>query len=82
MGAQRYQIHVKGRLGETIAVAFDGLVATVMVETVLVGELADQAALLGVLSRVQALGLELVELRRLPCREEVHPRRVIEAHPG
>lgn len=82
MGAQRYEIRVKGRLGDTVVTAFDELVAVVAVETVLVGELADQAALHGVLCRVQTLGLELVELRRLPCRGEVHPRRVMETHPG
>ena len=36
------------------------------VETVLHGEIVDQAALHGVLDRVQALGLELIEVRRLP----------------
>lgn len=35
-------------------------------ETVLHGEIVDQAALHGILDRVQALGLELIEVRRLP----------------
>jgi hypothetical protein len=36
------------------------------VETVLHGPVQDQAALYGLLDRIQALGLELVEVRRLP----------------
>ena len=35
-------------------------------ETVLHGDIADQAALHGVIDRIQALGLELIEVRRLP----------------
>ena len=38
---------------------------SVPVETVLTGVLADQSALYGVLNRLQSLGLELVEVRRL-----------------
>ncbi len=54
-------------MGEELAAVFDGLQAEVQpVETVLHGEIADQAALHGVLDRVQALGLELIEVRRLP----------------
>jgi hypothetical protein len=30
------------------------------------GVLADQAALYGVLAQIEALGLELIEVRRLP----------------
>ncbi len=35
-------------------------------DTVLTGVLADQAALYGVLARIEALGLELLEIHRLP----------------
>ena len=34
-------------------------------ETVLRGELADQAALHGLLDRIQSLGLELIEIRQV-----------------
>ena len=34
-------------------------------ETVLTGLLADQSALLGVLAQIEALGLELLELRQI-----------------
>jgi hypothetical protein len=36
------------------------------VETVLHGPVRDQAELHGILERVQSLGLELIEVRRLP----------------
>jgi hypothetical protein len=64
---QRYQIRVRGRLGQTICSAFPALRArAVGGDTVLTGVLADQAALYGVLAEAEALGLELVEVRRLP----------------
>ena len=59
-----------------MAVAFEPLAANVLpVETVLHGEIADQAALHGVLDRVQALGLELIEVRRLPDAQASSVRR-------
>jgi hypothetical protein len=42
-------------------------------DTVLTGVLADQAALYGVLAEVEALGLELIEVRRLPPGEPPEP---------
>jgi hypothetical protein len=63
----RYEIHIRGRVGPELAEVFEGLNAEVQpVETVLHGEIVDQAALHGVLDRVRALGLELTEVRRLP----------------
>jgi hypothetical protein len=62
----RYEIRVKGRLSASLISSFEGLTATVEpVETILSGPVEDQAALYGVLSRVQALGLELVEVRKV-----------------
>jgi hypothetical protein len=62
-----YEIHVKGRVSEQLLSAFDGIDATVEPrETVLHGALLDQAALHGLLDRIQALGLELIEVRRTP----------------
>jgi hypothetical protein len=40
---------------------------------VLTGVLADQAALYGVLAEAEALGLELIEVRRLPPYEPREP---------
>ena len=68
---QRYQIRVRGRLGQTIRSAFPALQARAEGgDTVLTGALADQAALYGVLAEAEALGLELIEVRRLPPRDE------------
>jgi len=54
-------------VSEEIAFAFDGLSVDVRpVETVLHGDITDQAALHGLLDRVADLGLELIEVRRLP----------------
>ena len=52
----RYQIRVRGHLGETLLAAFPGLHATAEGnETVLAGPLSDQAALYGVLAQIEAL---------------------------
>lgn len=60
-----YEIHVRGWLGETLLGAFPGLRArTHGTDTVLTGQLADQAALHGVLAQIEAFGLELLQLRR------------------
>ena len=70
----RYQIRVRGRLGETIRSAFPALRARVDGgDTLLTGVLADQAALYGVLAEAEALGLELIEVRRLPPEEPGEP---------
>ena len=60
-----YQVRVRGRLSETILVAFPDLrVLMLGPETVLAAELPDQAALFGVLNRIEELGLELLEVLR------------------
>jgi hypothetical protein len=72
--APLYQIRVRGRLGRTIRSAFPALRARVDGgDTVLTGVLADQAAVYGVLAEAEALGLELIELRRLPSDEPREP---------
>jgi hypothetical protein len=65
MKSAHYEITVRGQLGTALIHAFDGLTATSSpAHTVLGGELADQAALYGVLERIESLGLELLEVRR------------------
>jgi len=60
-----YEIRVRGRLGGMLLDAFPGLRAQADgTETVLTGPLADRAALYGVLAQMEALDLELLELRR------------------
>ena len=61
----QYQIRVRGRLSETTLGAFPELRAQVQgAETLLAGQLPDQAALFGVLAWIEALGLELLEVHR------------------
>lgn len=62
----RYEIRVGGRLGDTIRSAFPDLrIRARGGDTVLSGVFADQAALYGMLAQIEALGLELIEVRRL-----------------
>jgi hypothetical protein len=64
---QHYEIRVRSHLGETMRWAFPALRAeTRDGDTILSGDLRDQAALHGVLAQIEALGLELLEVRRLP----------------
>jgi len=61
----RYEIRIRGRLSETLLAAFPGIRAEACgSETRLVGDLPDQSALHGILAQIEALGLELLEVRR------------------
>ncbi len=64
-GIERYEIRVKGLLDERWAGHFEGM--DIVHErggtTRLVGPLADQAALYGVLNRMRDLGIALVSVR-------------------
>jgi hypothetical protein len=61
-----YQIRVSGCLGPAFLAAFPALEPRHEGgETVLTGLLADTAALYGVLAEAEALGLNLLEVRRL-----------------
>ena len=60
----RYRIAVRGRLTEHLGSAFEGFAMEPGNEqTVLVGEIRDQAQLYGVLDRVRDLGLDLVSVQ-------------------
>ena len=62
----QYSIRVSGHLGPTALSAFPTLMAEVEgSDTVLTGSLADRSAVFGVLAQIEALGLELLELRRV-----------------
>jgi hypothetical protein len=65
-----YEVRIRGHLGATTLRAFPALHAeTQGQDTLLRGAVADQAALYGVLAQVEALGLELLELRRITPHE-------------
>ena len=62
-----YEIRVRGRVSPVALEGFDGMEAELAaVETLLRGKVRDQSELHGLLDRVKSLGLELVEVRRLP----------------
>jgi hypothetical protein len=63
---RQYEICVRGHLGETMRFAFPAMQAQRRgQDTVLTGALPDQSALYGMLAEIEALGLELIEVRRL-----------------
>jgi hypothetical protein len=64
---RRYEIRIRGSVTpDDLAELGLGDAGTEPVSTVLRGEVPDQAALHGILDRLQSLGLEVVEVRRLP----------------
>ena len=62
-----YTIRIRGRLGETALSAFPTMRSELKgSETLLSGLLEDRSAVFGILAQIEALGLELLELRRRP----------------
>jgi hypothetical protein len=60
-----YEIRVAGVLPPEVLLDFDRLTASVEpVGTLLHGPLQDQAALQGLLARLEAFGIEVLEVRR------------------
>jgi hypothetical protein len=63
----RYEIRIRGRVSAAVLETFDAMESEIEpVETILHGPVRDQAELHGLLRRLQSLGLELIEVRRLP----------------
>ena len=61
-----YTIRIRGRLGATALSAFPSMASELRGgETVLTGVLEDRSALFGVVAQIEALGLELLELRQI-----------------
>jgi hypothetical protein len=64
-----YTIRIKGRLGATALSAFPSMVSELKEsETVLTGLLVDQSAVFGAVAQIEALGLELLELRQIGAK--------------
>lgn len=66
-----YEIRVEGQLSDHWSDWFEGLVMRndPNGETTLSGPLTDQAALFGVLNKIQALNLVLISVNRLPSQD-------------
>jgi hypothetical protein len=64
-----YAIRIKGRLGVTALSAFPSMVSeSTGSDTVLTGLLEDRSAVFGVVAQIEALGVELLELRQIRAR--------------
>ncbi|HEX4863067.1 MAG TPA: hypothetical protein VFV02_03290 [Acidimicrobiales bacterium] len=62
----QYMIRIRGRLGATALSAFPTMESEVRCgETVLTGLIEDPSAMYGVVAQIEALGLELLEVRRV-----------------
>jgi hypothetical protein len=71
-----YKIRIRGKVGNSVLSSFDDMKAAIRpAETVLRGQIADQAQLHGLLERIQLLGLELIEVRQMPGDEATEPSR-------
>jgi hypothetical protein len=69
-----YTIHLDGHLGATARSAFPTMAAQERgAETVLTGVLEDRAALFATIAEIEALGLELTELRRVSAGKSPGP---------
>jgi hypothetical protein len=68
MGPSRYRIVLRGRLSERFESAFEGMALEGgHNQTVLVGEVRDQAHLYGLLDRLRDFGIELVAVEQEPA---------------
>ncbi len=65
-----YAIRINGHLGATVSSAFPALVPQRHGAHTLLTGLLDRSALYGVLAEIEALGLELLEVRQLAPRRE------------
>ncbi len=69
--ATDYEFRIKGRLSDSLCDEFEDFTAAVQpAETVMRGQVRDQSELHGLLERIQSLGLELLEVRRVPERRD------------
>jgi hypothetical protein len=64
-GANLYAIRIGGHLGATTLAAFPSMVSRLHGKETLLTGVLDRSALYGVLAEVEALGLDLVEVRQL-----------------
>ncbi len=63
----RYEIRVEGQLSEPLIRMFPELDhVTMSGQTLLFGQVVDEAHLYGLLARCQSLGLRVLELRQTP----------------
>jgi hypothetical protein len=66
----RYTIRINGHLGATVLSAFPALASRRHGAHTLLTGVLDRSALYGVLTEIEALGLDLLELRQLAPQRE------------
>jgi hypothetical protein len=67
MAGSRYEIRVRGLIDDSVLNELNNLQAsTSSTSTILTGVLHDQAALIGLLARLKARGLTVLDIRRDP----------------
>ena len=65
---RRWELRVRGPIGPAVMQAFPTLTASPRgQDTLLTGPIPDQSALYGVIRQLEALGLQLLEIRRRTC---------------
>jgi hypothetical protein len=64
MGPALYAISIRGHLGATLLSAFPALVGEQQGPVTVLRGVLDQPALYGVLAQIEALGLDLLEVRQ------------------
>jgi hypothetical protein len=70
VAASRYRIILRGRLSQRFESAFEGMaLESGPNQTVLVGDVRDQAHLYGLLDRLRDFGIELVAVEQADTRE-------------
>ena len=73
MGPSRYRIVLRGRLSERFESAFEGMsLESGPNQTVLVGEVRDQAQLYGLLDRLRDFGIELIAVEQAGAADTGH----------
>ena len=79
MGEARYAFRVRGRSSAAVLTELqEGLdVDVAPTSTAVRGWLPDQAALFGMLARIRLLGLELLEVQRLPMAGSSSPQGTV-----
>ena len=68
MSPPKYEVRISGVIPpELLAELHDLTISAQRPETVLSGSLPDQSAVVGLISRLHRLGLQVIEVRRLPA---------------
>ncbi len=72
---QTYEVRIKGHLPPFWSETFEGMQLTLTPngETIITGEVMDQAALHGLLARIRDLNLTLISVSRIKPERHAHP---------